>query len=393
MKGRSSVKFSNLATGTLIMIFAFGNVVQSAIQGSDHDLTGMGTRLCEACHVSHNATGQTLWSSSAQGVFSGIAGLCYSCHDGSVTTVGTTTIFDQTKDQHVMVGEDCSSPDGCHDVHNQNPNGTGRFLAKEITRTNKSYCETCHDETPWEGAEPWGVHNTDNGHYTDGSTFICESCHSVHGAVMQTVNPEDLTNPILLGDDNTGEGYGEFCITCHAGVVPPPAVPGTGGVASADKFDYTELGSEGAHSKHPTHTTAGPYTVEGCGSCHVPMCADAPALEQYDLWQDNTNSAYCLSCHNSGGAPHLGEISHFSQAVPEDPTMNDGLLPQLPWSNELDEDGNPGPDFATATVNMMTCETCHSVHKKGFSGSNAGYLLRYPDDKMNTLCQACHTEN
>jgi predicted CXXCH cytochrome family protein len=387
------MRFSSAAAVILVSVLVFGDRVQSAIQGSDHDLVGSGAGLCETCHIAHNAEGETLWSTGTEGVYSGMAALCYSCHDGTVTDVGATTVFDDTKDQHVMVGQDCSSSDGCHDVHNQSPNQTGRFLAAGVTRTNNSYCETCHDDTPFVGGEHLGVHNTANSHYTDGSTFVCESCHSVHGAVMQTVNPEDLTNPILLGDDNTGDGYGEFCITCHNGIAPLPAVEGTGAVASPDVFDYSESASNGTHSKHPTNGNDGAYSLNGCGACHVPMCADAPALQLYDLWADNTNSAYCVSCHASGGAPHLGDNTHFSQAVPDDPSMNSSLFPALPWSNEIDEDGNPGPDWISATANMMTCQTCHSVHKKGFVGPDAGYLLRYPNDNMNSICQACHTEN
>jgi predicted CXXCH cytochrome family protein len=387
------LRYSSIALVVLISVFAFGESVQSEIQGSDHDLSGAGTKLCDACHTPHNARGEALWSSTTSGEFTGVADLCYSCHDGSITDVGSTTAFDPTKDQHIMVGSDCSAADGCHDVHNQNPNMTGRFLVAGLNRINNSYCEPCHNETPFAGAEHLGVHNTANSHYTDGTTFICESCHSMHGAVMQTVNPLDLTNPILLSDDNVGESYGEFCVSCHDGIAPPPAVPGTGGVASIDPFDYTETVNDGTQSKHPTYTTGGSHPIDGCGACHVEMCRNAPALELYDLKQNNTNSAYCVSCHSTGGAPHLGDNTHFSQGVPSDPSMNDGISPPLPWSNEIDEDGNPGPDWVSATTNMMTCETCHSVHRQGFTGVDAGYLLRYPDDNLNTLCRACHTDN
>jgi predicted CXXCH cytochrome family protein len=373
----------------LTSVFAFSCAVQSKIQGSDHDLTGSGRKLCEACHAPHNAQGKALWSSTATGYFSSVGDLCYSCHDGSITDVGITTVFDQNKEQHIMVGEDCSGSGSCHDVHNQNPNQTGRFLVEGVTRTNNSYCETCHDETPFEGAEHLGVHTTANSHYTNGTSFICESCHTNHGAIKQTVNPFNLTNPILLADDNVGYYYGEFCISCHNGIPPPEAVPGTGGVASIDKFDYTETKNDGSQSKHTTHSTL----VDGCGACHVPMCADAPALELYDLWEDNTNSTFCVSCHSSGGAPHVGDNTHFSQGVPDNPSMNDGLTPSLPWSNEIDEDGNPGPDWFSATSNMMTCQTCHSVHRKGFTGADAGHLLRYPDDNQNAICRACHSQN
>ncbi len=387
------MKFSSITTAVLISILAFGSAVQSGIDGSDHDLAGFGKKLCDVCHSPHNASGDALWSSAPSGIFSGVADLCYSCHDGSLTTVGITTAFDQSKDQHMMVGSDCSADDGCHDVHNQNPNGTGRFLAAGVTRTNNSFCETCHDDTPFSGADRLDMHNTANSHYTNGSTFICESCHSAHGAVMQTVNPIGLTHPILLANDNVGNSYGEFCISCHNGIAPTEAVPGTGGVASIDAFDYYEDVSDGNQSKHTTDLTAGEFLINGCGTCHVDMCADMPALNKYDLRADNTNSSYCVLCHTSGEAPSYGENSHFSQGVPADITMNVGSSPILPWSNEIDEDGSPGQDWLSATANMLTCQTCHSVHRKGFTGADAGFLLRYPNDAESTICATCHGQN
>jgi predicted CXXCH cytochrome family protein len=385
------MKKSSTGLFTIIGLLIVWSAAQASIEGSDHDLSGQGAKVCDACHVPHNAAGASLWSGGSSGLFSGMADLCYNCHDGSITDVGLTTAFDLTTEQHIMVGTDCSGADGCHDVHNQNPNSTGRFLRSEIVRTNNSYCETCHDETPFAGADHLGVHNTANSHYSDGETFICEGCHTIHGAVVQTTNPPGLTKPILLSDNSNGEFFDDFCITCHNGIAPAEAVAGTGGVTTDDPFDYTETKNDGTQSKHPTNTTSGPHPISGCDECHVPMCRQETEAHLFDLRADNTNSVYCLSCHTTPGAPLLTGNSHFSQDVPEDPTMNQGLTPALPWANELDEDGNAGPDWIAATVNMITCETCHSVHRRGYSGSEAGHLLRYPDDDANSLCQTCHS--
>ena len=65
----------------------------AGVAGSDHDLTGGGQKLCEACHTPHNAQGASLWASAPSGTFTGVADLCYTCHDGSVTTVGSGTAF------------------------------------------------------------------------------------------------------------------------------------------------------------------------------------------------------------------------------------------------------------------------------------------------------------
>jgi predicted CXXCH cytochrome family protein len=108
--------------------------VFAGVAGSDHDLTSGGDKLCFACHVPHNAGGDKLWSSTPSGTFTGVQDLCYTCHDGGVTSVGLTTAFDNAKEQHLNVGTDCSGDGACHDVHNQNPNLTGRFLVVAVYR-------------------------------------------------------------------------------------------------------------------------------------------------------------------------------------------------------------------------------------------------------------------
>jgi hypothetical protein len=190
----------------------------AAVQGSDHDMTTAAEQLCFACHVPHNAEGATLWARDlTANPFSGVQALCYTCHDGGVTSIGFTTVFDVAKEQHATVGADCSGAGACHDVHDQNPNGTGKFTVAGVTQTNNSYCETCHDATPFSGAEVWGDHTAGITHFTNGTTFTCNQCHTIHGATAQTLNPVGLTNPILLDDNEPGGFYGAFCISCHNG--------------------------------------------------------------------------------------------------------------------------------------------------------------------------------
>lgn len=361
----------------------------AGVAGSDHDLTGGGQKLCEACHTPHNAQGDNLWGAAPSGTFTGVQDLCYTCHDGGVTSVGLTTAFDATAEQHAIVGSDCSGAGACHDVHNQNPNGTGRFIV--VTETNNSYCETCHDATMFTGAEGLGDHTAGITHFTNGAGFTCNQCHTVHGATAQTNNPVGLTNPILLADNDVTY-YGAFCISCHNGVVPTEAVVGTGGVAvTTDAYDYSEGLADGTETKHPTITTAGGTPVDGCDKCHD-VHDPAGTAFGYLLLEDNTNSAYCLACHSAAGAPPIGANTHYI-GVPTDVNMNSGLTPALPWANQVDEDGTSGADWASATANMMVCETCHSVHKEGNTGVDAQYFLRWENGGTNQLCSACHVDN
>jgi predicted CXXCH cytochrome family protein len=371
-----------------IAVLTLPVTVLAGVAGSDHDLTGGGQKLCFACHIPHNALGDKLWSSTPDGTFTGVQDLCYTCHDGGVTSVGVTTAFDENKEQHATVGADCSGAGACHDVHNQNPNLTGRFLVAGVAKANNSWCEGCHDATPFTGAEGLGDHTSGTTHFTNGTTFICEQCHTIHGAIKQTTNPAGLTNPILLGDNQTGTYYGTFCISCHLGTAPSAAVPGTGGVAATDTLTYAEGTADGTEVRHPTTTIA----VGGCDKCHDPH-VPGPTSIGYLLKVDNTNSAYCGSCHDGAQAPAVGANTHFVDAAPSDVNMNSGLNPAMPWANQIDEDGSAGADWGSADPNFMVCETCHSVHRLGNRGVDAQYFLRWENGSTNQICSACHTTN
>lgn len=377
-----------LLTIMMVAMLALPATVLAGVAGGDHDMTGGGDKLCFACHIPHNALGDKLWASTAGSAFGGtVADLCYTCHDGSVTSIGSTTAFDLAKEQHATVGADCSGPTGtCHNVHDQNPNLTGKFLS--VTATNNSYCETCHDATQFSGAEGLGDHTAGITHFTDG-TFTCNQCHTAHGATAQTTNPAGLTNPILLADNQPGAFYGAFCISCHNGTAPTAATLGSGGQAASDVFDYTEAGASGTAWKHQSTSTAGGTPVGGCNKCHD-VHDPAGTAAGYLLMADNTNSAYCVSCHSQAGAPAVGANTHFT-GTPNDVNMNNGLSPALPWANQIDEDGTAGADWATATANEMVCESCHSVHRQGYQ-TTPSYNLR-DNNANNEICQACHTSN
>lgn len=373
----------------VVALLSLPMVVNAKVAGSDHDLTGGGQDLCFACHTPHNAQGDKLWHTTPSGTFTGVADLCYTCHDGSVTTIGTNTAFNALLQQHATVGPDCSGDGACHDVHNQNPDLTGKFLV--VTATNGNYCETCHGATPFPGAEGLGDHTAGITHYTNGGTFTCNQCHTPHGATAQTTNPPGLTNPILLADNQPGAYYGAFCISCHSGTAPAPAATGTGGVAATDVFDYSEATADGTEQKHPTITTTGATPTGGCNLCHD-VHDPAGTASGYLLTTDNTNSAFCVSCHTGGSAPPVGANTHFT-GIPTDVNMNVGLTPALPWANQIDEDGNVGADWASATANQMVCETCHSVHRDGNTGPAAEFFLRHENGTQNIICQQCHSSN
>jgi predicted CXXCH cytochrome family protein len=91
--GKKMKKLALLLVGIAIILPA---TVFAGVEGSDHDLSAGAASLCTTCHLPHNALGDNLWASTPDGTFSGVQDLCYTCHDGSVTSVGLTTAFDET---------------------------------------------------------------------------------------------------------------------------------------------------------------------------------------------------------------------------------------------------------------------------------------------------------
>lgn len=371
-------------------------IVFAGVQGTPHDLSSGPNDLCFACHVPHNAAGDNLWARDLTGIsFGGVQQLCYSCHNGDVSIVGSGTAFSTTLEQHLPVGSDCSGTGACHDVHNAAPGGgtTGRFVV--VDETSGSYCVTCHDATAF-GSGTHGDHTAGTNHFTNGGTFNCEQCHTVHGAVPQTTNPGTLTRPILLADNTASGAYGDFCASCHNGTAPAAVVPGTGGIAASDVHDYVETGLNGANVQHPTMSTSTSTNwtgspVGGCNKCHDVHDPNLTPVG-YILMETNTDSGYCVSCHDGTDAPGVGTGTHPT-GIPVDINMNSGLTPALPWAQQIDEDGVAGADWASATTNRMVCETCHSVHKLGFSGTGSEYFLRHANGTNNELCSACHQAN
>jgi hypothetical protein len=367
----------------------------AGVAGGSHDLRtwagpGGAQDLCFACHIPHNAFGTNLWARDLTGLpFSGVQQMCYSCHNGTVTPIGGTNIFntDPAIENHLTVGTDCSGDNACHDVHDQNPTPGGRFVV--VTETNGSYCETCHDATMFPGAEGWGDHTAGITHYTNGVDFTCNQCHSIHGALALTTPIPGLTNPIILAEQITGgQGYGAFCIDCHEdGTVPPSPMPGTGGEISGDLATYFESDESGNELRHPTFTSDGTFDMSGCDVCHD-VHDPAGTADPYILQATNDFSDWCQTCHDGVDGPTVGGSSHPVDQAPSDAGMNP---PTLPWSDEIDDDNDIGnlPDYPGAIPSQIVCESCHSAHRLGV----AGYFIRVANTSANEICSACHSDN
>jgi doubled CXXCH motif protein len=363
----------------------------SAINSGDHDMVtagkGTDTNLCGYCHIPHNAVGDKIWSDWGNEArigtgISDIGDLCYTCHDGTATNVGSTTAFDQTKEQHkVSTGLDC---DMCHTVHDQNPNLSGKFLSVADLDADGTYCDECHDS---DDAGSLGDHTAGTQHPMGGPTpNNCHKCHApAHGAtptVDTYENPEGtvLTNPIM-NESNEDSAY---CASCHN------STSGKGGTA----FNYVQDGGSNAY-KHPANVTSpgtyGTFTASAssCETCHDPHMPTVSANTQDPILQEaNTDSAYCTSCHNGTDGPAIGS-SHPMPASPSMTPTDATPATGTPWAGSIDDDGDLVADYPGNTANAMACETCHSVHRLGDSGAHP--LLRIVNT-TNQLCSNCHTD-
>jgi hypothetical protein len=382
----------------------------AAVSGGAHDMRGWTGNsgdgqykayLCEACHAPHNAGSTALWSQTVviTGGFSAVQNLCFTCHDGTITDIGSLTAFSTSLETHATpAGNDCSGGvDSCHDVHN---NDNGKFIDVALDAGSGTYCVTCHGTGT---ALAGGDHLLGSMHYTDGTNFNCNSCHTPHGAAIQTGGyPQgdmSANKKVILRTDNFAGGeYGTMCNACHSNQAPYTSVVGDVAVYRETQFDGTE-------AKHPTFTTSptGNWTtaMSGCNVCHDVHNAGGAVTGNgagsFLLAVENTNSASCTGCHDGALAPDYdggGGGSHFVGDVATTSFAIDGNPATLPWADELDEDGQGGVvDFAGNTADFMTCETCHSVHKKGFVGTGQNVFLRHANGAANAICTDCHTQN
>lgn len=192
-----------------------------------HNLGSANNPVCFVCHSPHDAKGSYLWARPV-GAGAGMKPLCYSCHDGTVTSTGSYA-FDASKIQHEVSpgkkGQDC---DRCHDPHRN----TWKFTT--LTQTNADLCTACHGkggsnnhpidkpadayqptDRVWDpkgspadtsGTRLWDAAGTTI--VTSGPGYIkCLTCHAPHGAVNGTLN--------TMAIKSATDASAPLCQNCH----------------------------------------------------------------------------------------------------------------------------------------------------------------------------------
>lgn len=381
---------------TLWRIFIFlGPVLLSCgpgfanVTGSQHDMFAMGKgtnkNVCSYCHIPHNAIGKKIWSNwnkatmpttfgPSGNTLDELMAMCYTCHDGTVTSVGLQTVFNWRRQSHRL------PPDkGCALCHSVHDNSQGKFLrigkTKSAVTESATYCETCHGATPHEGAEDLGDHLAGSEHpYKDAGHLLdesCNSCHSMHNAEGYYTDRPGPSKPILKKANRDSV----YCMECHPG------------------YQWN-----GDRLEHPTNLYPanlwGRVPCESCHDVHQPKAPGRP----FGLMSVTKNGADCESCHETSTTPPPRGGGGMEEVQPEYGPKG----PKLPWNhprpenisqdyndpaltpraNQINDDGVKGPDYPGA-ASVFTCESCHSVHKKG---REASFLRR----KSKNVCDKCH---
>lgn len=199
------------------------------VSGTRHDVATPGNEACVSCHIPRDSDGELLWAGDpyTRDGFSGLKPLCYSCHDGTVATIGRYA-FAQGYPEHDSVpglkGQDC---DRCHDPHEK---GYGKFVKYP---GGAGFCVNCHEE-----AGP-------DDHPVDVDIGTLEE-----PPVDTTWDPDagDSHGTRLWNEDGSGPGDKVQCLTCHA---PHGGLP------------ETKMNTLGVSAKHGDFLPL-------CQNCHFP---------------------------------------------------------------------------------------------------------------------------
>jgi predicted CXXCH cytochrome family protein len=171
---------------------------EKRVAGTAHDIASPDTPACVLCHVQHDPEGQALWPTApnSTGPLAGLKPLCFSCHDGTVSALRSSYVFDLARPDHPsspgVKGQDC---DRCHDPHYT---GYGKFIKL-----------------------PGGANLCRNCHFRAGPTDHPIDVDAVAAGIIpldKDWNPSqgDFTGTRLWNAEGTGPGNLVKCLTCHS---------------------------------------------------------------------------------------------------------------------------------------------------------------------------------
>ncbi len=306
---------------------------------------------CSACHIFHNAPGETLTSVNGNG------NLCISCHNPS----GLASILPFDNSDKAI------------------PGTGGRSHAWGVPAINVAYETNAPSDTEMLLRLPAG-------------NIICSTCHDQHSS---------NTNPSYLRSLNTGD---VLCKNCHSARDI--------GRYTDDNMNNkgshpVGLGYPSGNSSYKETPTGSVQVVDGnieCSSCHQPHYS---TTNDGNLLRQTNNDALCTECHTYSSHNDMGcNACHQTHNSSKDNIYMIRDLVATPVSGDwavvytAQSGPNSGADGDTSYDGI--CEVCHTstnYHRNDGTGtshnneSNCTSCHPHKDSFAPTGCEDCHIAN
>ena len=333
---------------------------------------------CAACHRAHTAKSSALLTTATPQ-----STLCFTCHDGTGSTLNVAT---QYSDPKVPANNPTTGSYYTHDVTKP----TAHILASSDEFSGvfnrHTECSDCHN--PHEGSLAVSTSSPDGTPWTPGGPNTGTSGISVTNATGAQ------TYTFLNGTTQPVTAEYQLCLKCHSGntVLLPkdPAHPSRDSLDAGAEFNPTAV------SFHP---------IEAPGKNPSPkMALSLSGTSPYKLWNLTTSSTVrCTNCHANAVA--TGATPAAGDDLAPHASPNRGIL----LRNYRDRDLK-AKDEAYADADFALCYLCHTnspfstsstsatnfsqhfkhMHEIGGKGSGGLSIDTAGDGQGNALCSECH---
>jgi predicted CXXCH cytochrome family protein len=388
--------------------------------GMTTHVTGKSGPPCLGCHNVHRTVGgkKLLDKAALDGR------LCRQCHEKNFSSGKAAANHPVAPDQAICLS--------CHRMHNAEKPGARRGLLAAAWTEPDTICRRCHADVAGPGkGEVWnhpldvsvarddgalGARLVKSGaFFAPGGRITCLSCHRAHAGRVGTpqlvttrealclyCHPEQNSldteraalgaHPIsvkprrarvdasfIKAGGTTGPGGELTCATCHRAHRGRLATPGL--VIPRESYSCLLCHTREASIASTPHSTArapqsspGAAAVGGlCGGCHGEHGWRVPLGEAAE--GRTVIERLCAACHGAGTAgASYGGVNHPLGIAPP-PGRGAAGLP-LFWS-----------DGRRYRQGVITCATCHDVHRAGPGGR---FLRESPSGGGRDMCIGCH---
>ena len=375
---------------------------------------------CLGCHNVHKTAGGKMMLD--KGALDG--SLCRRCHERNFSAAKAEANHPVASGQAMCLS--------CHRMHNAEKPGARRGLLAVPWAEADTICRRCHGDLVGVGKKEEWNHPLDvnvagsdralgarlaksGAFFASGGRIACLSCHRPHAGrpgtpqlaasrealclychpAQNSLDPERaalgahpisvkprrarIDSSFLKAGGATGPGGELVCATCHRAHRGQPATPGL--VIAREAYSCLLCHEREASIAATPHSTArapqaakGPAIAGMCSGCHgehgwrIPLgeaAADRTTIERL-----------CGACHGAGaGGASFGGTTNHPLGITPPPGQGTAGLP-LFWS-----------DGRRYRQGVITCATCHDVHR---AGSGGRFLRESLAGGSRELCTGCH---